>query len=31
MRKELEQRESNWIKTLCDEHDASGQEAEDHG
>src|SRR6202046_2442093 len=26
-----ELREERWIKTLCDEHDASGQEAEDHG
>jgi hypothetical protein len=26
-----ELREGSWIKTLCDEHDASGQEAEDHG
>jgi hypothetical protein len=24
-------REDGRIKTLCDEHDASGQEAEDHG
>jgi hypothetical protein len=24
-------REGDWIKTLCDEHAASGQEADDHG
>lgn len=26
-----ELREGSWIKTLCDKHGASGQEAEDHG
>ena len=24
-------REARWIKTLCDEHDANGQEVDDHG
>jgi hypothetical protein len=24
-------REGGWIKTLCDEHDANGQEVDDHG
>jgi hypothetical protein len=25
------QRKGDWSRTLCDEHDASGQESEDHG
>jgi len=24
-------REARWIRTLCDEHNASGQDVEDHG
>jgi hypothetical protein len=23
--------DGSWIKTLCDEHDASGEEVQDHG